>query len=64
MASINIIMKNGETKKFPHTGRPGGSYTNNIRYEGGFAIITDEFYNEIAIPSSDIAEIKVWPTRR
>ena len=62
MASITIKMKNGEIKEFPHAGRAGGSYTKTIRYEGGFAIVTDEFDEEIAIPSADIAEIKVTPS--
>jgi hypothetical protein len=56
--SITIIMKDGTKKEFPHVGRAGGSYTKSIRYEGGFAIITDEWYNETAIPAVDIAEVK------
>ena len=59
MASITIWMKDGSRKEFPHQGRPGGSYTKSIRYEGGFAIITDEWYDETAIPASDIAEVSV-----
>jgi len=56
--SITVYMKDGEKKEFPHVGRSGGSYTKEIRYEGSFAIITDEFYNETAIPSQNIAEIR------
>ena len=48
MASIYVKMKNGTTKKFKHKGRAGGSYTKSIRYEGGFAIITDEWGSEFA----------------
>jgi len=59
MANITIIMKNGDKKEFPHVGRAGGSYTKSIRYEGGFAIIRDEWYNEVAIPAGDIKEITV-----
>lgn len=59
MASIKVFMKDGSIKDFPHIGRPGGSYTKTIRYEGGFAVIKDEFYNETAIPSADIKEVKV-----
>ena len=61
MSSIVIKMKDGKIKKFPHEGRPGGSYTKRIRYEGNFAIIKDEWGKEIAIPSDDIAEIEVIP---
>jgi hypothetical protein len=63
MASIYITMKDGSKKEFKHTGRAGGSYTKNIRYEGAFAIITDEYAGETAIPASDIAEIKVERNR-
>jgi hypothetical protein len=57
MANIAVIMKDGTIKDFPHEGRSGGSYTKTIKYEGGFAIITDEWYKETAIPSADIKEI-------
>jgi len=52
-------MKDGKVNNFPHKGRAGGSYTKSIRYEGGFAIITDEYYNETAIPSELIEKIEV-----
>ena len=57
MTNIKIKMKSGEVKNFPHEGRAGGSYTKEIRYEGAFVIITDEWGKEIAIPSNDIEEI-------
>ena len=57
--SIVVYMKDGTKKNFPHQERAGGSYTKKIRYEGNFAIITDEYYNETAIPSQDILEIEV-----
>lgn len=63
MSSIEIKMKDGTIKKFQHEGRSGGSYTKTIRYEGAFAIISDEYYNETAIPVIDIAEIKTYPER-
>lgn len=63
MASIKVKLKNGEIRDFPHVGRTGGSYTKKIRYEGGFAIIEDEWGKEIAIPSENIEEIEVTPTR-
>ena len=61
MANIQIKFKNGEIKKFPHEGRPGGSFTKTIRYEGGFAIIEDEHYNTFSYPASDIEEVKTTP---
>jgi len=61
MASFVITMKDGTIRRFPHKGRPGGSYTKTIKYEGAMAIITDEYYNRTAIPVSDIKEIVETP---
>jgi hypothetical protein len=58
MANIIVSMKDGTVKEYLHKGRPGGSYTKTIRYEGEFAIIKDEYGGEIAIPAKDIKEIK------
>ena len=61
--SIKVWMKNGEVKDFPHKGRPGGSYSKSIRYENGFVVIIDEWYNETVLPSEDILEIKTRNSR-
>ena len=61
MADIRIKMKDGTVKEFPHRGRPGGSYTKSVRYEGGFVIVTDEWYAETAIPSELVAEVVKTP---
>ena len=61
--SIKVWMKNGEIKDFPHEGRAGGSYSKSIRYENGFVVIIDEWYNETVIPSADILEIKTRNSR-
>ena len=63
MSNITIKMKDGTERKFPDEGRPGGSYTKTIRYEGNFAIVKDEWGKETAIPSCDIQEIEVTPAR-
>ena len=52
-------MKDGTVRQFEHRGRPGGSYTVRLSYEPGFAVITDEYYTQVAIPAVDIAEIEV-----
>jgi hypothetical protein len=57
--SIKVYMKDGTEKDFNHEGRVGGSYTKSIKYEGMFAIITDEYGSSTAIPAADIKEIKV-----
>jgi hypothetical protein len=59
MKSIQIKMKDGTIKDFPHVGRLDGSCTKSIRYEGSFAIIREEWGDETAIPVNDIQEINV-----
>jgi hypothetical protein len=63
MASIKIKMKDGTVKDFPHTPRPGGSYTKTIKYVPGFVVITDEYYRETAIPTDLIEEVITIPDR-
>lgn len=57
MSSITFHMKDGTTKSFPHVGRPGGSYTKRLSFEGAFAVVTDEYGKRTAIPAADIAEV-------
>ncbi len=59
----NILVKmrdgHGEDKYFPHKGRPGGSYSKSVRYEGAFVIIKDEWGKETAIPADIVKEVIV-----
>lgn len=64
MSNITIKLKDGSTREFRHEGRPGGSYTKTLKFEGGFAIVEDEWSKRIAIPAEDIAEIVETPERR
>lgn len=59
MPDIVLKMKNGETRLFREGQRPGGSYQQTIDFKGGFAIITDVWGKQTAIPSADIAEVTV-----
>ena len=61
MASITIHFKDGKKKEFRHEGRAGGSYTKEVRYEGAFAIVRDEWYNETSFPAADIDRIETTP---
>ena len=69
MANIKVFFReydqddNPRYVLFEHAGRPGGSYTKTIRYEGNFAIIKDEWGKEIAYPSDAIDHIEVTLTR-
>lgn len=56
-------MKDGTVKHFPHEIRPGGSWTNTVRYEGAFVIVSDVWGNETAIPAVDVVEV-YWPAQR
>lgn len=58
MASITVHLRDGSIEEFKHSGRTGGSYTKNVRYEGGFVIITDEYYNETAFPESLVSKVE------
>lgn len=63
MSNITFTMKDGSKREFKHEGRPGGSYTKRLTFEGAFAVVTDEYYNRTAIPSADIKEISEAPER-
>ena len=57
MANITVKMKDGTIRNFREEGRPGGSFSNKVRYEGSMVIIVDEWYKETAIPVEDVAEV-------
>lgn len=57
MSSITIKLKNGAILEFPHEGRSGGSYSKSVRYESGWAIVTDEWGKEHAFPAANIEEV-------
>lgn len=63
MSNITIKFKDGSVREFKHEGRPGGSYTKNLKYEGAFAVVIDEYDNRVAFPASDITEISERPVR-
>ena len=56
---ITIKKKDGSVIEFREKGRAGGSWTISIRYEGAFAIVTDEWGSETAVPSADIDQVDV-----
>jgi hypothetical protein len=58
MINIKITMKDGTVHNFEHKGRAGGSWTNAVRYEGEFVIITDEWNSDTAFPSQDVEKVE------
>ena len=63
MPNITVYFKDGTKQEFPHEGRPGGSYTKRVYYEGMFVIIKDEWGETTAIPVSEIKKIETTPNR-
>ena len=61
MPNITIKFNDGTKQEFLHKSRPGGSYTNSVRYEGAFVIIRDEWNEERAFPAINISEVSVVP---
>ena len=59
MPDITIKFKDGDTREFHESPRPGGSWTNRVKYEGSFVIIVDEYGSETAFPSQDVKEVIV-----
>jgi len=55
---ITITLRDNTKHTFKHRGRPGGSYTINLSFEGSFAIVTDEYGKRTAFPESLIANIE------
>ena len=63
MADITIKFKDGTERNFKHEGRPGGSYTKRLTYEGAFAVVTDEYGKRFSFPADSIMEIIERPVR-
>jgi len=57
MPDFTVNMKDGTVRSFHELGRAGGSYTNSMRYEPGFAVFRDEWGAEVSIPTELIQEI-------
>jgi hypothetical protein len=60
---IEITMKDGTKHTFNHEGRPGGSYTKAVKYEGAFVIVVDEWGSQTAFPAADVASVHVAEAR-
>ena len=62
--TIHVKLKDGTTKIFEDRGAPGGSYSQSMRAEIGFVVITDAWGKSTWIPTDTIAEIEQESTRR
>ena len=62
MTTIKVFFNDGDHEIYDSS-RSGGSYTNTVRYEGGFVIVTDVWGKETAWPVKDVKKVEVIPTR-
>ena len=63
MNKVTVNFKKGEPRIFKQS-RSGGSYSNSVRYEGVFVIVTDVWGTECAFPAADVAEVNFSPESR
>jgi hypothetical protein len=59
MSNIHVEMRDGRKLDFLDTGKRGPSYSNKIRYQAAFAIITDEWDHQTIILANEIRLITV-----
>jgi len=62
MSSIEVKMKDGIVRYFPHADPSGGSNTYLLHFEGIVAVITDKDFKKTVIPIIDIEEITETPS--
>lgn len=62
--TIILKMKDGSTRIFEDRGAPGGSYSQSMRAEIGFIVVTDAYGKSTWIPSDEIARIEQEADRR
>lgn len=58
MSAIRITFRDGTVQEFPEQHRPGGSYSNSVRYAGEFVIFEDVWSATTAWPKDLVAEVK------
>jgi hypothetical protein len=59
VARVQITLKTTVVHTFEDYGRAGGSYSNEVRYEGAFVIVRDVYGKETAFPAADVARVEV-----
>ncbi len=64
MPNVTVTLKTGEIILFEDRGRPGGSYSNSVKYEGAFAVVEDVWGKTTAFPAQDIQKIEKDAPRR
>jgi hypothetical protein len=63
MSAITIEFRDGTIKHIPEQSRPGGSWTNSVRYEGNFVIVKDVWDAVTAYPVDLVAKVTTNESR-
>lgn len=63
MSAITIEFRDGTIKHIPEQSRPGGSWTNSVRYEGDFVIVKDVWDATTAYPVDLVAKVTTNESR-
>lgn len=62
MTTVKVFFNDGKSQIYD-SHRSGGSYSNTVKYEGEFVIVTDVWGKTTAWPVKDIRKIEVIPDR-
>lgn len=57
MSTVVVYFKGGTQHRFDDR-KPGGSYTNDVRAEGEFLVVTDVWGKEFWYPASDVERVE------
>lgn len=61
MSNIKIIFRDGSKREFAQEVRTGGSYRNQVLYEGPMVIVRDVWGTETAFPVELVSEVIAEP---
>lgn len=61
MSKVTVTLKSGEVRVYEDGTRPGGSYSNVVRYEGAFVIVEDQWGERTAFPAADVVQVVIQP---
>lgn len=62
MTHIIVKLKDGKVHEFKDS-RNGGSYTNQVRAETGFLVVTNVWGKETWFPTADVEVVENLPAR-
>lgn len=63
MSNVTIHFRDGKTEKIKDTGRPGGSYSVQVVYEGGVVTVIDCYGFRTSWPLDLVEKVEERPLR-